>query len=229
MSEIKKKLFAYYRVSTDSQKIDMQQDSIKDFIKKNKNMVIVQEFIDKAFSGALGWERPAFKEMVDRLDEVDGIVVYDWDRISREEEFAVSFIYSLKGKNKFVYESNKGNKMDFSQLQSRVQAFFKSIWASEDRLKIKQRQKDGIASFKKKHGYWGRRVYYGKSRNSERLYTKIMFWRLYEQYRLALVSKSAIARLLQMSNNNLYKKLYEDKEKYKQIEEEVKKIKKGKK
>lgn len=215
----REKVFVYYRISTELQNFEMQEKSIEKFVKA-KNLEVIGEFKDEAMSGALGWERPAFKDMFDKIKAVDGIVLYDWDRISREEEFAVQLMYFLKNKNKFVYESNTGMKLNFNQLQYRIQTFFKSVLASEERLKIKKRQKDGIEAYKENQGRWGPKIKYGKSETGK-TYSKDSFWRLYEQYRMARVSKSAIARILSISRTTLYQRLEEDPEKYELIESKV--------
>lgn len=223
-SQESEKLFIYYRVSTELQDTKMQKYSVKKFL-EDKKIIIVEEFEDKAMSGILGFERPAFKEMNNRLDEVDGIILYDWDRISREEEFAVTLMYALRNKNKFVYESSTGQKLDFNQLYSRIQTFLKSVMASEERLRIKKRQKGGIAGFIEEYGRWGPFPYYGKNTSGKKL-TRESFWQLYEQYRIALIGKSAIARVLQMSRTNLYNKLKKDMKRYKEIEERLKESRK---
>lgn len=197
----------------------MQKKSVKRY-KEKHNITIVRDFEDKAISGALGFERPDFKEMIESIDEVDGIILYDWDRISREEEFAVSLMYALRKKNKYVIESASGNKLDFNQLQYRMMTFFKSVMASEERLKIKKRQKDGIIAFKEEHGRWGRFIFYGENSSGKKI-SKESFWKLYEQYRLAKISKSGIARILKMSRNTLYERLKEEPNKLKEIEDNL--------
>ncbi len=221
MNEINpKKLFEYYRVSTEKQDFGIQKESIEEFFKKNPHKSI-DSFEDYAKSGALGWEREAFTEMVSRLNEVDGLVIYDWDRISREEEFAVSLIYALRRKNKIVYESSSDKLLDFRKLSDRLTGIIKSMWSEEEQLKIKKKQKDSIKIFKKEHGRWGPFKKFGESLGGSRL-SENQFWNRYEQYRKAYISKSGIARILNISRQTLYKRLNANKEKYQEIEDLLK-------
>ncbi len=213
-------LLEYLRVSTEVQDTKMQKEANKKFI-QGKPYKIIETFEDKAKSGALGFERPAFKAMDDKLNDADGILTYAWDRISREEEFAISFMYSLRRKDKFVIESSTGIKLNFDQMQSRLLGMIKSVIAEDERLKIKRRQKDGIELFKKKNNRWGRFRKFGVSTETGKELTKEMFWKKYELYRKAKISKSAIARLLQMTRTTLYKRFKENLEKYNEIEERI--------
>lgn len=209
-------LFEYLRVSTDKQDTQMQKEANRKFI-HGKPFKIVASFEDSAKSGALGWERLDLKEMFDKLKNVKGILLYAWDRISREEEFAITLIYLLRKENKYVLESSTGLKLNFDEMHNRLIGMIKSVVAEDERLRIKKRQKDGIKTFKKKHKRWGRFKYYGKSESGKEL-TEELFWRKYELYRNAKISKSAIARLLKMTRTTLYKRLNENKEKYNEIE-----------
>jgi len=214
--------FFYARVSTNLQDVKMQVKAKDRFLERH-HIDVIDTFKDDAKSGALGFEREALKEMFDRIDEVDCIIVYDWDRLSREEEFAISLMYFLRKKRKYVYEITSGQKLDFNKLQARLQAIIKSLISSEERLKIKKRQMDGILAYREEHKRWGPRKKYGKSLHGTR-YTKEAFWRTYKQYRLAGISKAGIARLLKISVPTLYKRLKEDFEgKYERFEQKLEK------
>lgn len=223
------RVFSYLRVSTEMQKIDMQRESVNIFLKNNPHIELIREFIDDAFSGALGWERPDFKEMYDALDKVDGIIIYNWDRLSREEEFAVMLMYSLKRKNKVVYISSSGEMLNFTNLPARLKTFIDSAYSERERVRIKKRQMDGIATYKKQHGRWGAKVKWGQSLTGAKISEK-RFWKLYKQYRKAGISKSGIARILNLSRPTLYNRLDENYKKYNMIESNllIKKEKKEK-
>ena len=194
----------------------MKKDVVNKFVEDYK-INIVDSFEDVSYSGALGFERPAFKEMYDRLEEVDGIVVYDWDRISREEEFAVTFMHVLRRKNKIIVEASSVKILDFSDMGNRILTYVKSVTAEEERIRINKRQRDGIKTFKKKYGRWGAFRKYGETEQGTKI-TKKSFWIKYELYRKANISKMAIARLLKISPPTLYKNLHEDEVMYQKIE-----------
>lgn len=213
-------LLEYLRVSTDLQDTKMQKEKNKKFI-QGKPYKIIATFEDKAKSGALGFERLEFKAMYDKLNDADGILTYAWDRISREEEFAITFMYILRNEDKFVIESSTGLKLNFDQMHNRLIGMIKSVIAEDERLKIKKRQKDGIALFKKEHKRWGRFRKFGVSTETGKELTEEMFWKKYEIYRKAKISKSAIARLLQITRTTLYKRLNENIVKLTEIEEKI--------
>lgn len=211
------KVFIYYRVSTALQDVKMQKHSVDEFL-KHKDLNVIDEFTDIE-SGEYTDEREAFSEMLKRLEEVNAIVVYDWDRLSRNERFAINFVFDLRDAKIVVYQSKNGTRLDFEQLGYRLSTIINSVIASEERLKIKKRQKDGIKKFKKDYGYWGRKIFYGINPNSNRIMSKKTFWEKYEQFRVDFqTSKSAIARIFQMGKSTLFKRLYEDKEKDKEID-----------
>lgn len=220
--------FAYYRVSTELQDIKTQRFSVSKFLAKNIHLIIDNEFVDNYISGALLEERKAFMDMISRLDGIDFIVVYAWDRISREEQFATNFIYELRGKNIKVYESSTGRDLDFSKLGDRLSTLIASVISSEERMKIKARQKAGIEAFREEHGYWGRKVFYGinPASNTNKPMNKESFLKNYEKYRVDFrLSKAAIARIFQMGSSTLYKRIHENQEEINLIEEKLSKNK----
>jgi DNA invertase Pin-like site-specific DNA recombinase len=220
----KNRVFAYYRTSTDIQSIDMQKHSVKNYAEKN-NMEIVEEFKDEGISGVVGFERPAFQRLYNRLKNVNNIhavLVYAWDRISRDEEFAVMFMYYIKKIGVKIIETKSGMELDFRNMTHRLKTMFDSVFSQEERLRIKKRQIDGIKAYREEHnGEWGRRKSYGKSPFSHREMSEETFWRNYEIFRLeTLLSKSAIARMFEISRATLYRRLEENGDKYEQIERE---------
>lgn len=213
------KLFIYYRVSTKLQNLKMQKRSISLFLSaKGDQYEVIDTFADDGISGATD-NRPAYQRMKKRLTEIDGILVYNWDRMSRDEELANNLMYELREKNIFILESDTGQRLDFNQAFNRLITFIKSMEAERERLRHKQRTKDGIEAFRKKKGYWGASKHksYGKTTDGKKI-SESRFWFLYELYRKAKVKKSAIARILGISRPTLYKRLKENEEKYNKIE-----------
>lgn len=213
-------LAVYYRVSTKKQETDIQKNATEKFI-EGKSIKIYNIYEEK-MSGKYGWEREQFKKMIDNIDNFDGIILYDWDRISRDEAFAVNLMYMLRDANKYVYESKSGQKLDFNQMQYRLLGFIKSMMAEDDRIKRNVRQKDGIENFIEKNKRWGPFKKYGKASNGKPL-NKESFWQLYEQYRNVRLGKSAICRIIDITKPTLLKRLNENIERYKKIEEIYKK------
>lgn len=217
------KIFIYYRVSTKLQNLKMQKSSTSIFLsKEGEKYEVIDTFADKSITGATD-ERPGYQKMKKRLNEIDGILVYNWDRMSRDEELANNLMYELRKRNIFILESDTGQKLDFNQAFNRLITFIKSMEAERERLRHKQRTKDGIKAFRKEKGYWGaeKDKKYGETSDSKKI-SKSKFWFLYEMYRKAKVKKSAIARILNISRPTLYKRLKEDEEKYNEIELKIK-------
>lgn len=76
------KVFTYYRVSTELQEhgVESQRLACQRYAKEN-GLEIIEEFSEEesAFK-----ERPIFELMLKRLKEVDGVLVFDLDRLTRE-------------------------------------------------------------------------------------------------------------------------------------------------
>lgn len=80
----KKKIVAIYaRVSTDKQKVDMQLNQLREFVKRS-GWVIYQEYIDQSYTGT-NTSRPAFLQMMTeaRRRKFDVLLVWKLDRLSR--------------------------------------------------------------------------------------------------------------------------------------------------
>ena len=190
------KIFTYFRVSTDLQDVESQKLGVRQFL-KNHDVQIIDEFIDLGFSGKKGVERPAFNEMISRLDEVDGVCLFDYDRLTRNEEIGVLLMYEMRSKSKKIYEARTGMILTFEPMTERLLTFVKSMLAEEERKKILDRQASGIKAYKERNGRWGRKQ---KKLNAKR----------YEEYQKLGLSKTATAKLLGMTVPTLKKLLNEN-------------------
>jgi DNA invertase Pin-like site-specific DNA recombinase len=193
-------LFIYYRVSTKDQADkgteENQEKSIKEFL-KTRDAKILEEFKDLGLSGASS-ERPGFNAMISRLEEVDGIAVYDPDRLSRDYEAGLKLMFELKHKGKKLYCSRTGTVTDFSSDEDQLIHTIKSWVSEQERKKIKARQAEGIARYKENNKRWGPKV-------------KQVNWKRYDDLRAAKVSHAAIARVLEISESTLWRRIKERK------------------
>lgn len=94
-----KKLAIYYRVSTDKQDFESQQSAIKAFLKDlppHKSPESVMVFQDHGRSGKDG-KREAYQALIRaaQAKEIDTIMVYRLDRLSRNATDAIQLILSL--------------------------------------------------------------------------------------------------------------------------------------
>jgi DNA invertase Pin-like site-specific DNA recombinase len=84
------RIYAYARVSTQDQKLDLQLDALK----KHGYDELFQEKI----SGKKTKDRPALLEMLSRVREDDLVLIYKFDRLSRSMRDLVSIAEEIKEK-----------------------------------------------------------------------------------------------------------------------------------
>ena len=191
-------LFAYYRVSTkeqaDKNTQENQKRSIEEYLKQ-VDAKIIQEFYDPGLSGADKY-RPQFKLMMNRIDEVDGIIVYDPDRLSRDFEFGLNLMFELKHKAKKLYISRTSTITDFSKSDEQLMHAITSWVSEQERTKSKERQRQGIKRFIKNNGFWGRK-------------TIEIDWKKFDEYRGYRISHASIARMFGISEATLWRRIKE--------------------
>jgi DNA invertase Pin-like site-specific DNA recombinase len=211
-------VISYLRVSTDKQDVKLQRKSNGDFADK-LGLNIIKELIDDGISGTLGYEnRPAIKELREDFDNKEelkliGILVYLWDRFSREKRFALNFQCDLEEYNMKLFESGTQTEMDLTMLGYQLTTTVNTIVAVEERKKMSQRLKDKIAQKLEDGEHWGRYKNYGLVPGTKRTRIKKQetFWKNYKDFRInSLLTKSATARMLRMPRATLYLRLSED-------------------
>lgn len=192
------KLFAYYRVSTDLQSLGSQELACRSWIESLANCEIVDEFSDYAESGANN-DRKALKQMLDRLNEVDGIVVFDETRLARDFEKGMSILFQFERMKKRIYMASNHTIIDL-QSDNEVLIYTIKLWASSmERKKINDRIKAGLEKARKS----GKKLGRPKAKINWKYYDE-----LYEQLNH---NKSACARVMRISPQTLFRKLKERK------------------
>jgi DNA invertase Pin-like site-specific DNA recombinase len=134
--------------------------------------------------------------MLSRLDEVQGIAVYDVDRLSRDYEDAVTLTFRLQRAGIKLYLARESIVETWDNNTSILIQHIKAWGADDERKKIKARQKEGIERFKAEHGTWGRGA-------------KEIDWKEYDHYVKMGLPKTSIAKLLKVGRKTLYEKLKE--------------------
>jgi len=193
------KVIGYIRVSTQLQADKNTQENQKNEIISFANELqlnIVEIYEDIAISGSIQ-DRPGYKKLLDNIENVDGIVIYDLDRLTRDFETGVKLIFLLKAKKKKLYIARTRSVQDFSDSTNQLINIIYS-WVSElERKKIRERQKLGIERFKKENGYWGRPC-------------RKIDWKKYDALvGEKIISKRAFCRMFSVSPATLYRKLKE--------------------
>lgn len=192
-------VFAYYRVSTDKQ---VQANTIQNQVKVVRDFAvsigieIVEEFYEPGESGA-DRERKKYHEMIVRLDEVDGIVVYEVSRLARDRRFSQMLAWDMEDKNKILYIAKDRSVNDFREMIVRIKFNLVAEIADEERQTIKARQLLGIQRKRADNGgAWGR--------------PKVKVnWRLYDELRGKGLSDHAISKVMEMDWRTLKKRLKE--------------------
>ncbi|MHA2218935.1 MAG: recombinase family protein [Candidatus Hodarchaeales archaeon] len=108
MTKQKKLVAIYARVSTDKQKVDMQLNELRSFVKRS-GWKIYKEFIDEGYTGS-NTKRPAFNEMISesRKRKFDILLVWKLDRLSRSLKDLINTLDELSdlGINFISYDNN---------------------------------------------------------------------------------------------------------------------------
>jgi DNA invertase Pin-like site-specific DNA recombinase len=152
----------YMRVSTDKQDLLMQVEAIDKWVTslpKEQRPTTIRRFADEGFSGKND-DRPGFKSLLAAAaaGEIDTVVVYKIDRLSRSTNTAIRTILDLDALGvAFISTSqpvlNLGHGAPF---RLTMMAAFAEI-AQIERETIVSRIKDGLTAAKKKGVKLGRR------------------------------------------------------------------------
>src|SRR5699024_4589699 len=192
-------LVFYARVSSKGQNLDRQLARAKE-VKADK------VFTDK-LSGK-NTDRPGLEQTFDYIREGDIVEVVSLDRLSRDYNDIQHLVQRLKDKKvKLIVDdlpqTNTGNEL-VDQFMLDMMVNLMGFVAQNEREKIRDRQRQGIAQAKRRGAYKGRPVKYAaQSKNREgRL--------VYEKVRDAITSgnyksKAQLAREVGLSRQQLYR------------------------
>ncbi len=178
---------AYVRVSTVEQNEERQLEGLQ---KHN---------IDKWFTEKVSGKdmnRPELKNLLEYVREGDTVFIHDFSRLARSTEDLLKIVKQLQAK-KVHLVSNK-EKIDTSTPQGKLMLTMIGAINEFERENLLERQKEGIALAKAEGKYKGRQV---KAINEE------LFSREYAQYKLRKISKSELAKRLEISRPTLDKLL----------------------
>ena len=146
------KCYAYVRVSTKEQDEEVQKRAIEEFA-KSKGIEIVEWFIDKGVSGAVpAAQRPAFKEMLNKLQSSDIKCVVAWalDRLGRSMLDTLTTVQRLEESGVRVITV----KEEFLQiLDPSIRSLILTIFAwvaEQERRRIRERQEEAWKQGKQK-------------------------------------------------------------------------------
>ncbi|QWG87183.1 recombinase family protein [Bacillus mycoides] len=134
----------YIRVSTQDQvenySIEVQRERIRAFCKA-KNWDVYDEYIDGGYSGS-NLERPSIKKLLNDLKNIDVVVVYKLDRLSRSQRDTLELIeeHFLKNNVDFVSITET---LDTSTPFGKAMIGILSVFAQLERETIAERMRMG--------------------------------------------------------------------------------------
>lgn len=211
-------LFAYARVSSKDQNLDRQLQALEDYAIKTYKVTLDDEHIYTDKMSGKNFKRDGWLSLASKLRKGDVLIVKELDRLGRNKEMIHETLQSLKAKGVRVHIldvpttlidlSQYGNDIASSMMEMINNVLIEVLGtiAEQERVKIKQRQAEGIAIAKANGVYKGR-----KSVSINELPND--FPKLYKQWKNNQISATQFAKLLQVkSRTTLYKyiKLYED-------------------
>lgn len=212
-------IFGYSRVSSTDQNLDRQITFLRDYAKTNFNVDLIENetlFCDE-MSGK-NFNRPAWEELIGRLREDDILIVKEMDRLGRNKQMILETLQLLKKKKVKVqildipttlvdlsnYEDGIAKAM-MEMINNLLIEVFSTI-AEQERIKIRNRQAEGIKEAKKKGKYKGR-----PSMTADQLPKD--FPKLYKQWKDGNITGVQFTKLAELnSRTTLYKyiKIYEE-------------------
>ena len=110
-----KRLFAYIRISPNPRKNSPEMNQkieIQRYCESN-NIIIVKEFCDLQISGK-SLKREEFQKMLNRLDEVDGIVIFDVTRFARNVNEGIPLFLQILNQKKEIHLVKNNKILDYS-------------------------------------------------------------------------------------------------------------------
>ncbi|CUO14707.1 recombinase family protein [Clostridium paraputrificum] len=172
------KTFAYLRVSTKDQNLDRQRESVLKYCEDNNIEIQERDIITDKQSGK-DFNREGYQTLKNSLlRSGDTLIIKELDRLGRDMTMIKEEWQSLerKGISIVVIDTPILNTVGKSDLEktliSNIVFELLSYMAEKERLKIKQRQAEGIAAAKSKGKKFGRPTI-SYPDNWEEVYTKL--------------------------------------------------------
>jgi DNA invertase Pin-like site-specific DNA recombinase len=141
------KIFAYARVSTQDQKLDLQLDALK--------YHGYDEIFKEKISGKKTKDRPALLEMLSKVREGDTVLIYKFDRLSRSMRDLVSIAQELKEKK--IHFKSMTESIDTKTPMGNFFFNVTSSFAELERDLISERTKAGLEAARKRGRKPGRK------------------------------------------------------------------------
>lgn len=179
------RVFAYVRVSTEDQNVDMQLAAVRAAGVTDENI-----FLEKI--SAVNAKRPQFGLLLKMLEPGDTLLVYSLSRLSRDLKQLLALV-DYFSENDITLRSTSEAHIDPSTAQGRLLISITGAVDENERLRIRDRTRDGMAELKRQGMYLGR----------PRLVTPEMAKKM-QTLRNAGVAPKEIARMTKVKVSTVY-------------------------
>ncbi len=193
-----KHFFAYYRVSTEKQDknltYEVQQDSVKNYA-ENNNIEIIKEFKDQGSGKHINDQ---LLLMLTQLDGINGILVYDQSRLTRNP----THLEFLRDRLKKVEVHNNYGPVDWETPEGILTSGIQTETDQYHRLKTSQRTKDAYKKNIKMDGPKpGKKTKWGRPKKiSDSKFNSVI-------KKDFITNKKVLAMYLEVSRKTLYEYL----------------------
>lgn len=134
--------YGYIRVSTDKQTVENQRFEINHFC--NKNVLIVDKWIEETISGAKGVQDRKLGKLLKRMRKGDVLICSELSRLGRNLLMIMGILNECMNRDIEVW-TIKDNYRLGSDINSKVLAFAFGLSAEIERNLISQRTKEALA------------------------------------------------------------------------------------
>ncbi|GLB47395.1 resolvase [Philodulcilactobacillus myokoensis] len=197
-------IFGYARVSSKQQNLARQIKELEDYGIDKENIITEKQ------SGKNYIERPELMNLIqNRIRKGDQVVVTSIDRLSRNYQDTKKLTSMIKAKSAMFiianfkgFYSDSGINSDFASMMNEFLINFMAYQAQQERVNIKERQRQGIELAKKRGVYKGKQEKYG--RNNIHMVTAV---NQYNNRNKNHLTAQQIARMNGISRSTLYKKI----------------------
>ncbi len=202
------KTYAYIRVSTKDQNLDRQLEAVHEYCKTNNIFIDERDIIQDQQSGK-DFNREGYQTLKNNLlRQGDTLIIKELDRLGRDMAMIKEEWHDLqrKGLNIIVIDTPILNTVGKSDLEktliSNIVFELLSYMAEKERLKIRQRQAEGIAAAKAK----------GKKLGRPGVEFPINWREVYEQWKEGKITAVKAMELMSLRKNSFYNlvKKYEE-------------------
>lgn len=188
-------LYAYLRVSTDTQDLNNQKLGVLEYCATQK--LGMPELVEDTVSGKVSWQQRAVGQLLARCAPGDVLVVAEISRLARSTLQVLEIMQAAAAAGVAIHVVKNAMVMNGS-MQSKIYATIFGLAAEIERDFISQRTREGLARCKMEGVVLGRPPGAAKTLALDAQARKI------DEYLALKLNKRAIAKLLGVSPNTLY-------------------------